>query len=728
MNLSSTFAFACLTASVFAQEAWTTAHVAPRAGYGFQMCWHEADNRVLATCVRADSNFMETWERVDGRWQQRCHTTQLPRRKLYALVYDTERRVVVLFGGDVDGVATNEVWEWDSVDWRMRMPTNTPSPRHVPAVTYDARRQVTVVYGGNTANGKLDELWEWDGSNWSQQGNPPFHPGARTGGSMTFDSARGVCVMFGGTTTVHQNDVWEYDGTLWTRSAPAFRPPAVAGASLAFDSTANRSVLYGGGGFAGNNDDVWEWDGSSWQQSAAPGNPGPQQRAGFAYEAQAQRMVLHGGSITTGTWTYDRTTATWQGDAYVATRSSTSARQCFDGNRHTIYWTLVGTLLWDHQERSWQALPPTTVQPPVARGELSYDLNRQEALWFGTPTGGVPETWTLDRATLQWQQRAPANSPPALDLPSLAFDPSSNRTLLFGGNDSGGNVTNETWQWDGNNWTQLSPATRPPARGIASLAFDWPSNRLVLFGGEGSSSLRNDVWDWNGSDWTQRFAQSTAPTPRFAAAMVGSAQGLLLAGGSDYSGEFGELWTLRGNAWQQLDATGMPPGSTLQATFDLARDEMTLFGGTVRTDPSNYPGFTKGVWIYGRPRARQILIGSGCPGANGVPQLAIDAAPVVGQSITLTASHSAPGQPTAFLFGSEVGRVDLVGSCRLLVPTPFAYPVVTAPASGDAMISVNVPAIAELAGLELWTQAIAFDQSATGYALSNAVQMRLGDL
>lgn len=68
-----------------------------------------------------------------------------------------------------------------------------------------------------------------------------------------------------------------------------------------------------------------------------------------------------------------------------------------------------------------------------------------------------------------WTQLTPAFSPQPLQGASLAYDPTTQTVVLFGGSlnrlaQSGGVNSNQTWTWDGVTWTQQFPPISPPAR------------------------------------------------------------------------------------------------------------------------------------------------------------------------------------------------------------------------------------------------------------------------
>ena len=128
---------------------------------------------------------------------------------------------MVLFGGAYFDGAWQELgdtWEYDGTTWTQRFPTSSPSPREAPSMAYDSNRQVVVLFGGwkNGYSEYDQETWEWNGNDWTLVSNTG--PTARYGHNMAYDSARGVTVLFGGSTAGAGIDgkTWEWDGLDWT--------------------------------------------------------------------------------------------------------------------------------------------------------------------------------------------------------------------------------------------------------------------------------------------------------------------------------------------------------------------------------------------------------------------------------------------------------------------------------------------------------------------------------
>jgi len=113
---------------------------------------------------------------------------------------------------------------------------------------------------------------------------------------MTFDAARGRCVLFGGFSEgieLAPPDVWEWDGVNWTQVPAPPGPSARYDHGAAFDARRNRVVLFGGKDSVGTLlTDTWEWDGARWQERPAP--PASISDVAMAFDAASGRIVLVG--------------------------------------------------------------------------------------------------------------------------------------------------------------------------------------------------------------------------------------------------------------------------------------------------------------------------------------------------------------------------------------------------------------------------------------------------
>jgi len=297
-------------------------------------------------------------------WMPASPATSPPARFGHAMAYDSERGVVVLFGGGDDPLSPTAVlsdtWEWNGATWTQRTPAAVPPARAYHAMAYDSISGVSVLFGGISpaiAGGLAADTWLWDGTNWTPR-TPATSPPARYEHGMVFDSARGVTVLFGGSpvppgfASSPLGDTWEWNGTNWTQRAPATTPPVRYMHGMAYDSARDVTVLFGGapviasmgfppplgdtwewnganwaartpaaapsarymhamaygtqgttvlfGGWSSSFSDTWEWNGTNWTQPTLPLSPPPRIISAMAYDSARSAMVLFGGALITG--------------------------------------------------------------------------------------------------------------------------------------------------------------------------------------------------------------------------------------------------------------------------------------------------------------------------------------------------------------------------------------------------------------------------------------------
>lgn len=232
-----------------------------------------------------------------------------------AMAYDSDRGRVVLFGG---GGASADTWEWDGTNWLNRTPTvitsaNNPPARYFSAMVYDSDRKRCVLFGGYGPDGqRRRDTWEWDGNGWTQKTPSPLtgenNPPISSGMSMVYDDARERVVMFGNSNVDFSNMTWEWDGITWVNRTPAIitarnNPSRRVFTAMAYDEARQRTVLFGGlvfGPDGAYSNETWEWDGGTWVYRTpavvtATNNPSACGRQSMDYDALRRRVVLFGG-------------------------------------------------------------------------------------------------------------------------------------------------------------------------------------------------------------------------------------------------------------------------------------------------------------------------------------------------------------------------------------------------------------------------------------------------
>src|SRR5258708_38098321 len=139
------------------------------------------------------------------------------------MAYDTVRGVSVLYGGSTVTAVNADTWEWDGASWNHRSPATSPPPMSDAAMVYDSARARMLLFGAFILFGlMLPETWEYDGTSWIQA-HPATSPSPRTRPGPAFASSRGPAVLFGAHDptigrAAHTSD-WGWAD--WTQVAPS---------------------------------------------------------------------------------------------------------------------------------------------------------------------------------------------------------------------------------------------------------------------------------------------------------------------------------------------------------------------------------------------------------------------------------------------------------------------------------------------------------------------------
>lgn len=104
----------------------------------------------------------ETWEWSGGSWAQEATTGPAERHTTMAY-YGAEHKVL-LFGGLFSSTRFDDTWLWDGTNWTLRPTDPSPAARTGHDMVYDSRRKVIVMFGGErhgSDGGLSGETWEY---------------------------------------------------------------------------------------------------------------------------------------------------------------------------------------------------------------------------------------------------------------------------------------------------------------------------------------------------------------------------------------------------------------------------------------------------------------------------------------------------------------------------------------------------------------------------------------
>ena len=296
---------------------WTqvTAASSPTARVDHAMVYDSARAKLVMFGGYDGLYLNDTWEFDGVSWTQVPTATSPINLQDHSMIYDSVRGRVVMYGGWVSGFGySDDTWEYDGVNWTQVMTASSPTSRGARGIAYDSARGKVVMFGGYLNGNLLNDTWEYDGVNWLQVATANS-PTARNAHKMVFDSGRGKVVLFGGWVSGSgvYNDTWEYDGVNWIQVTTTSSPSIRTRHAMAYHSVRGKVVVFGG--YSGNNvtgdlNDTWEYDGVNWTQVSIAISPAARQRHVMAYDSLRGKVLMFGGydpnaSFFNDTWGYD---------------------------------------------------------------------------------------------------------------------------------------------------------------------------------------------------------------------------------------------------------------------------------------------------------------------------------------------------------------------------------------------------------------------------------------
>jgi hypothetical protein len=257
----------------------------------------------------------DTAEWIPSRWQPACDTDPcgqtIPSARFgHAMTYlpGLKGGETVLFGGQSSYSSNNEVWHWNGVRWLEKTPDSEPAPhpRVSHALIYESDRQRVLLFGGDVgprmeivycvdSSEICNDTWEWNGSSWERRipsapegdGLPSWSGATET--LMAFDEVRRRGLLF------FDSQTW-----LWNSGAEE-RPAQVAGFSFDSAQAGSGAVLvdveaaWRGGGVGypnGPSSDepgarLYLWDTSRFVEVAADEFASPAELSSFRWTLSA---------------------------------------------------------------------------------------------------------------------------------------------------------------------------------------------------------------------------------------------------------------------------------------------------------------------------------------------------------------------------------------------------------------------------------------------------------
>jgi hypothetical protein len=474
-------------------------------------------------------------------------------RAAAAMVYDTARNEIIMFGGTISREPTNEMWRLKNNAWSLIRCNISPPAQFGHALVYDSDRKKTVLIPGRGGN---QETWEWDGIDWVRVALSSAPP-ERHGFAAAYDSKRKLVVTSGGhrdeEVTSIDSETWELDGGLWSLAAPSRVPPPRRGAASYFDATLNAMVVVGGRTLREPRSDIWAYDGN-WRK--LQGIVRFDKRPTAIWDSRAKRGIVDGaiGNVQS-TFTVVGGILTPVAELRPTAPNEAHPQVAYDHFRGELIVTqtvetqaMAATWIWNG--KTWRINRSAPL--PRKRGAMVFDRERHSAVLFG---GKAADQSNLNDTNLwdggNWVQVHPAESPSPRRGHILGYDLVHKRVIMFGGGASQNVSLSDTWAWDGTNWEQLNPASSPSNCSMPIAATDDRRLRVVVL-----CQKEGSTWEWNGETWLAKGTDATLRNLKSASMSYDSTRGLvILIGGKKSINVTDKSWLWDGVSWIQSGVT-----------------------------------------------------------------------------------------------------------------------------------------------------------------------------
>lgn len=208
----------------------------------------------------------------------------------------------------------------------------------------------------------------------------------------------------------------------------------------------------------------------------------------------------------------------------------------------------------------------------------------------------------------QWGQSDDPDSPEARFGHSMITLPDG-RVMLFGGKDATGDLFNDLHVFNGNNWQERTPANSPPAPRVDTTTWVY-DDRVYFQGGyaphpDNKYEFHQDLWVYDPAantweqkaeapDWISPHAGAYIPPDTGQALLVDPHKAV--QDGKAYAYDMGNNW------WRHFFMEGIPPGVPGQYMHDYMMvqtdGELYLFGGYIYDPATEQSTITDQVWQF----------------------------------------------------------------------------------------------------------------------------------
>ena len=152
-------------------KTWTlVSESGPPSRAHFSFVFDPVHKQALLYGGYADQILEDFWAWKEGAWE-RINVPGPGPRSHVGMAFDDAANELLLFGGasttSTFSSLSDETWKLTGGAWSELSLANHPSQRGSPAMIYDSERKRIVLYGGFASDRQdRNDTWEWDGDQW----------------------------------------------------------------------------------------------------------------------------------------------------------------------------------------------------------------------------------------------------------------------------------------------------------------------------------------------------------------------------------------------------------------------------------------------------------------------------------------------------------------------------------------------------------------------------------
>lgn len=565
----------------------------------------------------------------------------------------------------------SNVAKWDGASWSPvgYLGNGLISPIDLTVLDDGTGEALYAIGGGGISR--------WNGTGWA------YYAGASSGGLVVqsfcvFDDGMGSAVYasYGGVLGgVQSTGTAKWDGSQW--SALTEGMSAFVYAMETFDDGMGEALYVSAAGFVGGHaiDSVVKWDGSAW--NSMNGYLGIAVYDLLGTDLGDGRALYAAGRGPLGS-AYGGWVVKWNGTS----------------------WIPIGGVLGE-----------------VVYALEVYDDGTGPALYAGgrfTSAGGVPANNIAKWDGVAWVPLGQGVGFHHLDRVSAlaVFDDGSGESLFVGGrfNTAGGTPAAAIARWNGANWSAVGTE---PWQGSLSASV---GNLVVFDNGAGPKLVANSsgAWTWNGSNWSTLGGAPNVGAMAVVARTLYAAR-TFTSGGQAIS----ELLRWDGVSWHSMGET---VGGYIYALTAVERGPVSsIYVGGSYEAIAGVQTSCVAEWVACDSGPVWYDLGSGLPGANGIPHLSGAGSLLGGSSGSLTVTGAMPSAPSVLFVSVTSTPVSFMGGSLVAYPVVLAVNLMMS-GSGSVALPFTWPSGIP-ANFSMYMQLAVADPGApNGVALTNALK------